>query len=140
MTNDSGAAAFLLRGARRPAGSGVCRKSRLRWYSSSAMAGPHLLAKRTRQRRVPASRPELVGQILEIAGDDREIVLGLEVARLLRAVLVGAADKRRLHAVPGGADEIAVVRRDHHHRSRIAVAEDLDRRLVHLWVGLVVPD
>src|SRR5687767_7760639 len=132
MTKDS-AAAFL-RGARRPAGSGVCRKSRLRWYSSSAMAGPHLLAKRTRQGRVPASRPELVGQILEIAGDDREIVLGLKVARLLRPVLVGAADKGGLHAVAGGVDEIAVVRRDHHHRSRIAVAEELDRRPVHLGV------
>src|SRR5260221_5673045 len=121
MTKESAAATFCLRGARLPAGSGVCRKSGLRWYSSSAMAGPHLLAKRTRPGRVPASRPELVGQILEIAGDDREIVLGLEVARLLRPVLVGAADKGRLHAVPGGVDEVAVVRRDHHHRSRITV-------------------
>src|SRR5215216_2210185 len=136
MTKESGAAALCLRDARPPAGSGVCRKSRLRWYSSSAMAGPHLLAKRTRPGRVPASRPELVGQILEIAGDDRKIVLGLEVARLLRPVLVGAADKGRLHAVPGGVGEVAVVRRDHHHGAGVAVAEELDRRSIHLGVGL----
>src|SRR4051794_30476402 len=65
------------------------------------------------------SGPELVRQILETVGDKGKIVLGLEVAALFRAVLVGAGDEGGLHAVRGGVHEIAVMRRDHHYRARI---------------------
>src|ERR1700689_4946568 len=56
------------------------------------------------------SAPQLRRQILEALGDVGEIMLGLEVARLLRPVLVGAGDIGRLHPVLGGADEVVVVR------------------------------
>src|SRR6202040_4086402 len=82
--------------------------------------------------------PELGCEILEILRDIGEIVLGLEVAALLRAVFVGPTDEGGLHAVFGGADEIAVMRRHHHYRAGIVIAEKMDRRLVHLGVGLVV--
>src|SRR3954469_10345029 len=63
--------------------------------------------------------PQLVGEVLETLGDKGKIVLGLEVAGLLCAVLIGTGDEGGLHAVRGGADEVVVVRRDHHHRAGI---------------------
>src|SRR5947199_8913291 len=81
------------------------------------------------------SRPELRREILEVFRDVGKIVLGLEVARLLRAVFVGAGDKRGLHAVLGRADESVGMGGDHHDRTGIVVAEEMDRRLVRLRVG-----
>src|SRR6266545_1784340 len=59
----------------------------------------------TRGRRPrPVSGTELRREILKAGGDVGEVVLGLEVAALLRAVLVGAGDIGGSHAMPGGID------------------------------------
>src|SRR5438105_11442912 len=82
-----------------------------------------------------SSGPELRREILEIAGDIGEIVLGLEVAALFCAVLVGAADEGGLHGVLGGADEIGGMSGHHHHRAGTVIAEKTAGRLVHLGIG-----
>src|ERR1700730_2172382 len=60
------------------------------------------------------SAAELGGEIDEAVGDHIEIVLGLDIPGLVRAVLERPADKGGVEAATARRHQIAIVRRDHH--------------------------